>query len=78
MLAKRKGVGTSSASVKIDETDEIGVKKRIPFLDLLLKTHIENAHLLPLEGVQEEVDTFMFEGHDTTAMGKCEEIMFLS
>ncbi|XP_011305594.1 cytochrome P450 4C1-like isoform X2 [Fopius arisanus] len=43
-------------------------KKRLAMLDLLIaamKTH-QN---IDEDGIWEEVDTFMFEGHDTTAMG---------
>lgn len=64
MLARRIGGNSNS------EENEIGLKKRKPFLDLLLETHLKNPESFPLKGVQEEVDTFMFEGHDTTAMGE--------
>nr|XP_054930711.1 cytochrome P450 4c3-like isoform X4 [Dermacentor andersoni] len=44
-------------------------KTRKPFLDILLREHIKDPKNFTEEDVREEVDTFMFEGHDTTAMG---------
>nr|ASX93973.1 cytochrome P450 CYP4M42 [Zygaena filipendulae] len=43
------------------------LKRKMAMLDLLL--FAEKDGLINEDGIQEEVDTFMFEGHDTTAMG---------
>jgi cytochrome P450 len=38
---------------------------RLALLDLMLDMHSRNE--IDLKGIQEEVDTFTFEGHDTTS-----------
>nr|QFR37025.1 cytochrome P450 4G189 [Forficula auricularia] len=48
--------------------DDIGQKKRLAFLDYLLESR-DNGNNFTEDEIREEVNTIMFEGHDTTAAG---------
>ena len=60
-----------------EEHDVYKGKKRLAMLDLLLSVK-RNEGSIDDEGIQEEVDTFMFEGHDTTSMALGFTLMLLA
>nr|XP_018901323.1 PREDICTED: cytochrome P450 4C1-like [Bemisia tabaci]XP_018901324.1 PREDICTED: cytochrome P450 4C1-like [Bemisia tabaci]AFP49818.1 cytochrome P450 [Bemisia tabaci] len=83
VIKERKALRSSSNGKHIEQTvDEdaelLGKKKRLAFLDLLLEaSENSNGSALTDIEIREEVDTFMFEGHDTTTAGICWTLFLL-
>uniref|UniRef100_A0A8D8LUU7 Cytochrome P450 4C1 n=1 Tax=Cacopsylla melanoneura TaxID=428564 RepID=A0A8D8LUU7_9HEMI len=54
------------------------IKKRKAFLDFLIEFSETDPTSMTDKDIREEVDTFMFEGHDTTSMSLCWTLYLLA
>ncbi|XP_037818738.1 cytochrome P450 4d1 isoform X2 [Lucilia sericata] len=66
IVQRREELLKAQDNVTESHEDDIGSKRKMAFLDILLQSEIDGKPLSNLD-IREEVDTFMFEGHDTTS-----------
>ncbi|KAM0730375.1 Cytochrome P450 4C1 [Formica fusca] len=67
-IARRQSRNGSAKLGNEDDELDIGKRKRKVFLDLLLDQNEKDETPLTDDELRAQVDTFMFEGHDTTAI----------
>ncbi|KAJ3652024.1 hypothetical protein Zmor_018025 [Zophobas morio] len=68
---------SEKAQEKKEVTDsDFGIKRKVALLDMLLESEYNQS--LTNDDITEEINTFMFEGHDTTTSGICFALLALA
>lgn len=67
IIQQRKEEFLAKQKAQSETGEENFGKKRMAFLDLLMTYHLESPDELDLKSLAQEVDTFMFGGHETTS-----------
>ncbi|XP_075157457.1 putative cytochrome P450 4d14 [Haematobia irritans] len=75
--ALEESIKNGTYKAMTNETNDMGIKKRMAFLDVLLQSTVGGKPLTDKD-IREEVDTFMFEGHDTTTSAISHTLYLLS
>lgn len=80
IIQKKKAeltIESSNSNMNDSIENDIGTKKKLTLLELLLQSTIDGQPLTE-EDIREEVETFMFAGHDTTTTGTAAVFYYLS
>ena len=77
VLNKMKIVDSSKGESEEDDQNLYIKRRKLAFIDILIYNHLKNPSFT-IDDIREEVDTFMFEGHDTTSASLCWSTILLA